>query len=78
MIHGRILRAAATVKQDANAMMRASTDAQPARLPYFCECNDTDCLRAVWLSPAEYDRRKAESAASVLSEEHNRPLAAVS
>ena len=77
MAHGRILQAPKTVKQAANAMMRASTNAQPERLPYFCECDDPDCLRAVWLSLAEYDRRRDDSTEPLLSDDHNRRLARV-
>lgn len=78
VVHGRIAQATLTVKQEANAMMRASTIPQPGRLPYFCECDDPDCLRAVWLSPEEYDRRKADSAPPLLADDHRPPLARVS
>ena len=58
-------------------MMRILTNVEPTRLPYFCECSDPDCLRAVWLSPAEYDRRRGDSAARVLSDDHTPALAHV-
>lgn len=77
MAHGGILQAPGPVKQAANAMMRATADPRPARLPYFCECGDPDCLRAVWLSPAEYDRRRDDSREPLLSDDHRRPLARV-
>ncbi len=78
MVHGTILPATATVKRQANAMMRTFANAQTGRLPYFCECSDSDCLRAVWLSPAEYDGRRKGSAAPLLSDHHEPPLARVS
>ena len=75
--YSRIAQAPLTVKQEANAMMRASTNAQPERLPYFCECDDPTCLRAVWLTAEEYDRRKADPA-PLLADDHPFPLARVS
>ena len=75
--YSRIAQAPLTVKREANAMMRASTNAQPERLPYFCECDDPACLRAVWLTPEEYDRRKADPA-PLLADDHPFPLARVS
>lgn len=44
------------VKQRANERFRKvlpNEDDQPA--PFLCECDDVNCARIVWLTPAAYD-----------------------
>lgn len=73
MEHGTIPRVSAALKSAANVMMRATAETGHPPLPYFCECHDVDCLRAIWLSPEEYDRR-ARLRVPLLCVEHTRPL----
>lgn len=46
------------VKRAANEILRRTCGVAGVPLPYYCECDDPDCLRAVWLDAAEYDRRR--------------------
>ena len=49
------------MKRAANEILRRS-DHGDWPLPYFCECDDPGCLRAVWLDDREYDRLRMRGA----------------
>ena len=56
MEHGIRLRPRRGLKRAANDILRSAAVDGDGALPYFCECEDVDCLRAVWLEPLAYDR----------------------
>lgn len=44
-------------------------------IAFFCECDDPDCYRPVWLSRTEYERRRVDAPA--LAPSHARVAAAL-
>lgn len=69
MQHGVVIRASSGIKRRTNHLLRSSAVEGDAPLPYFCECADDSCMRAVWLTPHEYDEARRESDAIVASHE---------
>jgi hypothetical protein len=45
-----------------NEVMRAGRQGQTAgeEIPFFCECERTDCYEPIWLTVAAYDERRTE------------------
>jgi hypothetical protein len=66
-------RAGSTIKQEINRLMRGSlgSRSESERIGYFCECDDPHCYKAVWLTAAEYDRRRRNPAWRALIDEHS-------
>lgn len=44
-------------------------------VPFFCECGDADCYRAVWLSPVRFTEETSDPQWSAIAAEHG-PAAA--
>ena len=58
---GVVERSPAILRQ-VNELMREGRrgQAEPERIPFFCECERGDCYEPVWLTTDMYDERRSE------------------
>ncbi|MBW8741177.1 MAG: hypothetical protein ACJ747_05115 [Gaiellaceae bacterium] len=61
-----------THKRRLNELIHESLteETEPRPIAFFCECDTERCFEAVWLSPAEYENRRAGDGSNVLALGH--------
>lgn len=56
-----------------NEVMRAGRQGRTAgeEIPFFCECERTDCFEPIWLTVAAYDERRTEAQRPLTLPDHD-------
>jgi hypothetical protein len=67
-----------STKRQVNQLMREGLRkrAESEQIAFFCECADSGCYQAVWLTGAEYDRARADAEWAALVPGHRAAAAA--